>query len=168
MQLEELFDYKNQLMKDLLTTESIVSLLNDDNTQFDMSDAEGLAYKQIFPYEFVPETIQDGKTYICFDVDVTKVYNKSFLEAVLYIWVFSHKSAMRLPEGGVRPDAICTEICKKINGSREYGLGQLDFVSMRRFAPMTDYVGKCMVFNATEMNRQYNGSQFVPSNRKVG
>ena len=30
MQLQEFFDYKNQLMEDLLTSESIVRLLDDD------------------------------------------------------------------------------------------------------------------------------------------
>ena len=51
MQLEELFDYKNQLMKDLLTTESIVRLIDD---KIDMSDAKSLAYTQVFPCEYVP------------------------------------------------------------------------------------------------------------------
>lgn len=165
MQLKDLFDYKNQLMSDLLTSPEIVALLDD---QLDIADAEQLAYTQVFPYEYVPETIQEGKTYICFDVDVQKTYNKSFLEAVIYVWVFCHKHSLRLPEGGVRPDKLCCKICEKLNGSRMYGLGELDFSSMRRFAPMTDYLGKCMVFNATETNRQYDGSRPVPSNRKVG
>ena len=166
MQLEEFFDYKNQLMKDLLTSPEIVSLVND-SVSVENAEQE-LKYTQIFPYEYVPETSQEGKTYICFDVDVQKSLNKSFLVPVIYVWVFSHKHALRLPEGGVRPDKICSEICKILNGSRYYGLGQLDFDSVRRFAPMTDYLGKVMVFSATEMNRQYDGTRPIPSNRKVG
>lgn len=164
MQLEELFDYKNQLMKDLLTTESIVKLIDD---KIDMSDAKSLAYTQVFPCEYVPETVQDGKTYICFDVDVQRSVDKTYLLPTIYVWVFTHKSSLRLPNGGgVRTDAICSEICKRINGSMRYGLGELEFISCRRFAPMTDYQGKVMTFNAKDFKKVFNPNKDIPANRK--
>ena len=46
MQLEEFYDYKNQLMGDILTNKNIVSLLDSD-ISFD--DASQLAYTQVFP-----------------------------------------------------------------------------------------------------------------------
>lgn len=163
MQLQDFFDYKNQLMKDLLTNESIVSLIQRDTT---VETAESLAYTQVFPYEYLPETVDKGQTFICFDVDVSGVSNKTLLTPVIYIWVFSHKSNLRLPEGGVRPDKLCSEICKVINGSRFYGLGELNLYSVKRFSPMTDYQGKLMTFYAKEFNRTYDGSKPIPSNRK--
>lgn len=165
MQLEDLYDYKNQLMKDIVTTQSIVSLLHD-NTE--VVEPESLVYTQVFPYEYVPETIQEGKTYICFDVDVQKATSKQFLLPTIYVWIFSHKSRLRLPEGGIRVDKICCEISKKINGSRFYGRGELELYSVKRFAPMTDYQGKCMTFYATEVNRVYDPNKPTPANRKVG
>lgn len=164
MQLQDFFDYKNKLMEDLLTNETITSLVKSDA---DDDELDTLAYTQIFPYEYVPETVQDGATYICFDVDVQGVSNKTFLTPILYIWVFSHRSKLRLPEGGVRPDKLCSEICKAINGSREYGLGELNLYSVKRFAPMTDYQGKLMTFTAKEFNRQYDGTKYTPANRKA-
>lgn len=163
MQLEELYDYKNQLMKDLLTNSSIVNLINPD---IEMSESHKLAYNQVFPYEYVPDTVEVGNTFICFDVDIQKSINKTFLSPTLYVWVFTHKSQLRLPEGGVRTDKLCSEICKAINGSRCYGLGELNLYSIRRFAPMTDYQGKCMTFQAVEFNRQYDPGKYIPSNRK--
>lgn len=163
MQLKDFFDYKNQLMEDLLTHESIVSLIKQD---MDMKDAESLAYSQVFPYEYVPETVQGGGTYICFDVDIQNVSGKTFLTPALYIWVFAHRSNLRLPEGGVRTDKLCSEICEVINGSRYYGLGELNLYSVKRFAPMTDYQGKVMTFYAKEFNRQFNGAKQTPANRK--
>lgn len=163
MQLSDFFDYKNQLMKDLLTSESIVSLLD---SKIDIRDADNLAYKQVFPFEYVPDTVQGGDTYICFDVDIQGVSNKTFLTPIIHIWVFSHKSKLRLPEGGVRTDKLCSEICKTINGSRFYGLGELNLYAVKRFAPMTDYQGKMMTFTAREFNMQYNGSKPTPANRK--
>lgn len=102
MQLEEFFDYKNQLMNDLLTNEEIVRLLADDCKP--VNDVQDLVYKQVFPYEYIPETIEHGQTFICCDVDIQKSVNKTFLIPVLYIWVFSHKSKLRLPKetgGGI-------------------------------------------------------------------
>lgn len=163
MQLQDFFDYKNKLMEDLLTNETIVHLVN---SEVSMEDAGDLAYTQIFPYEYICETVQDGSTFICFDVDIQSVSNKTFLTPVLYIWVMSHRSTLRLPEGGVRPDKICSEICKVINGSRYYGLGELNLYSVKRFAPLTDYQGKLMTFYAKEFNRQFDGAKPTPVNRK--
>ena len=117
-------------MEDLLTSESIVRLLDDD---ISMDDAGKLAYKNVFPCEYVPETVQDGKTFICFDVDIQQSVNKTYLLPTLYVWVFTHRSKLRLPNGGgVRTDKMCSEICKAINGSRKYGLGELDLYSVKK------------------------------------
>lgn len=163
MQLNDFFDYKNKLMEDLITNKSIVSLIKDGT---DVENAASLIYTQVFPYEYVPETVQTGGTYVCFDVDIQNVSNKTFLTPVLYVWVFAHRSNLRLPEGGVRTDKLCSEICEAINGSRYYGLGELSLYSVKRFAPMTDYQGKLMTFYTKEFNRQFNGAKSTPTNRK--
>ena len=165
MYLEEFYDYKNQLMGDILTNETIVALINE-NVPFE--EAETLAYTQVFPYEYLPETVEEGRTFICFDVDIQRPNGKTFLSPVIYIWVFTHKSLLRLPEGGVRPDKLCSEICKVIDGSRMYGLGELNIYSAKRFSPMTDYQGKVLMFQATDFNRVYDPKRPVPSNRKTG
>lgn len=164
MQLEEFFDYKNQLMEDLLTNQEITKLLDDNCKAIDKP--ENLVYRQVFPFEYIPDTIEHGQTFICCDVDIQRSLNKTFLLPVLYVWVFSHKSKLRLPEGGVRTDKLCSEIAKAINGSRDYGLGELDLYSVKRFAPITDYQGKVMMFQAQDFNRVLPTGKPVPSNRK--
>ena len=166
MQLNEFFEYKNQLIKDLLTSEEIIRLVDDENVSGD--DPASLVYRQIYPYEYIPDTIEQGQTYICCDVDIQKVMNKTFLQPVLYIWVFSHKNKLRLPEGGVRTDRLCAEIAKAINGSRYYGMGELELYAVKRFAPLEDYQGKVMTFYAQEFNRTSPSGKPIPSNRKKG
>ena len=164
-QLDELFDYKNQLMEDLLTHKDIVALIDDT---IELKNAKKLVYKQVFPYEYIPNTVEEGKTFICCDVDIQKTVNQTFLIPTLYVWVFTHKSKLRLPEGGVRTDKLCSKIVEAINGSRDYGLGELELYSVKRFAPMTDFQGKFMVFNAKDFNRLYDYNKPIPSNRKRG
>lgn len=165
MYLDEFFDYKNQLMDDLLTDEKIVKLINEN---VDIKDAGSLVYTQVFPYEYVPETVEHGLTFICSDVDITAAPNKTYYEPTLYVWIFTHKSLLRLPEGGVRTDKLAHEVAKKLNGSRFYGLGELSLRSVKRFAPMMDYQGKVLVFDAKDFNRPHPTGKVIPANRKKG
>lgn len=166
MQLDEFFDYKDRVMSDLLTNKEIVRLLDDDEKG--ISNPEELVYKQVFPYEYVPETITHGQTFICCDVDIQKVMSKTFLAPYLYIWVFTHKSKIKLRDGGVRTDKLCSEIAEVLNGSRYYGLGELELNSVRRFYPIADYLGRVLTFNATDFNRLSPSGKTAPSNRKAG
>lgn len=164
-QLDEFYDYKNQLIDDLLTNKEIVNLIDEN---IDISDAKKLVLTQIFPLEYIPETVEEGKTYICCDVDIQKVPNKTYLFPILYIWVFTHKSKLFLPKGGLRVDKLCSKIAGAINGSRKYGIGELELYSVKRFAPMTDYQGKIITFNAKDYNRLSPNNKTIPSNRKKG
>lgn len=160
-------------MEDIITNEQIVHLINEEVVFDDAYDS--LAYTQVFPFEYIPETTENGHTYVCFDVDIEEMEEplkgSTYLQAIIKIWVFSHKSRLRIPPeegGGVRPDMICCKINKSINGSYMYGLGKLNLKGVRRFAPMTDYNGKCMTFVAKEFNRVNSMSRKpIPANRKL-
>ena len=165
MLLEEFFDYKNKFVEDIITDETIVDLI-DPNHMY--SNPVDMIYDNVNPYEFYPETIEKGKVYVCCDVDVTAVGGKPFYELALYVWVFAHRSILRLPEGGVRTDKLCSEINKKLNGSVFYGLGELDLDRVKRFSPIADYTGKVMTFVTTDFNRIHNPKKALPANRKDG
>lgn len=165
MQLEELFDYKNLLMKDLCKNDAIVKLVTG-NAKARVPNHD-LAYSQIFPFEFVPETEDESRTFICFDVDILRVPNKTFYIPALYIWVFAHKSKLRMSEGRLLLDTLSAELDKMLNGNRYFGLGDLKLYSVTRFAPITDYRGRCLTYSARDFNRP-SGIPKVPSNRKAG
>lgn len=164
-QLDEFYDYKNKVIEEILTDEQLVHLINPNVS---LADAKDLVYTQVFPYEFVPETMQEGKTYICCDVDIQKSVNDLILSPTIFIYVMSHSSVLRLDEGGIRPDKICALIAQKLNGSRRFGLGSLDLYSVKRFAILTDYPGKVMTFYARDYNRQFDPRRYTPVNRKEG
>ncbi len=164
VQLEEFFRYKNQLINDMLTNKEIVKLLAAPDEK--PKDAPALVYSQVFPYEYVPDTIEHAQTFVCCDVDIDEVQSKTYLSPTLYIWVFTHKSLLRLPQGGVRTDRLCEEIAKTINGSRYYGLGELGLKKVRRFAPIVDYQGKVLTFSARDFNRVSPSGRSAPTNRR--
>ena len=164
MLLEELFDYKNELMKVLCSNKSVVRLITDDEAA-DIPNHH-LAYKNIFPFEYVPDTIGNGGTFICYDVDVLDVQNRTYLYPVLYVWIFTHKSKLRLPEGGIRLDSLAIEINKELNGSRHFGLGELQLGRVDRFVPIDDFQGRCLTFYAKDFNN-INPSKRAPVNRRI-
>ena len=175
MYLEEFVNYKNQLVDDLLGNEEIVRLLNDKYEQTPVEHVKELFLTQVFPYEYIPETIEHGQTFICFDVDISRMsdrreaaHNRMTYAPVLYIWLFTHKSLLWLPEGGVRTDRLAIEIAKTINGSHNYGMGSLELYSVKRFAPLMDYQGKVMTFDAKDWNHPNPTGRPWPSNRRVG
>jgi len=163
MLLNEFFDYKNELMKTLCCNEEIVRLVTDSSSA--PAPNYDLAYKQIYPYEFIPETVDDGKTFICFDVDIADVVDKTFYLPALYVWAFTHKSKMRLNEGGIRMDQLAVEINKELIGSRYFGLGELELHSVGRFSPIADYQGRVLTYSARDFNR-VSPSKRPPANRK--
>lgn len=162
--LQDLYDYKNQLMKDLMTNEAIARLLQDERGE--PTDPKHFIYSQVFPYEYVPDTVEHGKTFICCDVDVTRTSGKTLYTPTLYIWIFTHKSKLRLPEGGVRVDRLASEIVETINRSYDYGMGELQLYSSKRFSPIADYQGKMLTFSAREWNAPGVNTKQIPSNRK--
>lgn len=163
MYLDEFFNYKNELMKTLCCNKDIVHLITDSKNA--PVPNYSLAYKQIYPFEFIPETVDDGQTFICFDVDIAEVVDKTYYLPVVYVWVFTHKSKLRLNEGGIRTDQLAVEINKELNGSRYFGLGELDLYSVGRFSPITDYQGRVLAYYAKDFNRQ-SPSKRPPVNRK--
>ena len=164
MFLDEFFDYKNRLIKDLLTDDEIVKLL-DPNGMY--PDPRQMVYDTVNPYEFYPETIEKGKVYLCCDVDVFSTGDRPYYTLSLYVWVFCHKSLLQVPEGGVRTDKICAAVDRKINGSRYYGQGRLELNSSKRFAPMADYAGKMLTYRATDVNKLSMLNNEKPANRKT-
>lgn len=168
MNLEETFDYKNQLMEHICTNEAVVKLITKN--EHPALPNHNLAYTQVFPCEWVPDTIADSKTYICFDVDIASVPNKTYYLPVMYVWVFTHKSNLRMDKefgGGLTVDRTVVEIDKMLNGNRFYGLGDLKLSALKRFTPITGYHGKVIVYSARDFNRP-SGRIYSPSNRKEG
>lgn len=165
MQLEEFYDYKNLLMEQLCCDPEIVRVVTDNDEA--AVPNHDLPYYQVFPFEYVPETVNDAKTFICFDVDIVSVPNKTMYIPVIYVWVFAHKSRLRAKEGGCTLDKMAAAVNRLLNGSRYYGLGELKLDSVRRFTPVTDYLGRVLTFYTKDFNRKWTKPD-IPVNRKEG
>ena len=149
MYLEEISDYKIKIMKALCQSKSIQKLV-----MLRESTREGreMMYTNIYPYSFVPETVTKANTFICFEIEVKRVLNRTFKEMDIIFWIFTHQSLIRTNEG-IRPDVLSNEVDKIFNGSREFGLGTTELKIVSLVNPAKDYHGRTLVYKSTEFNR---------------
>lgn len=166
MMLDEFFDYKNLIMETICCDKEIVHLVT--NSAEAPVPNHDLPYRQVFPFEYLPDTVDDAQTFICFDVDIARAYSKTLYVPVLYVWAFTHRSLFRLPDGGVRLDRLSAAINRKMAGSMYFGMGRLDLYSVTRFLPIQTYAGRALTYRTLDWNRTYewDRQQDVPGNRK--
>ena len=149
--LEEFTEYKQTLMKAICTSDRIVELLklNTDPVGIQWRD---MRYKRIFPYNYVPYTIETAQTFICFTVTAPNVKDNLIAELRLTVYVFTHQDIMRT-DSGVRTDLLVSEIDKLLNGSTKYGLGK---VSLRACdvmqVPAQGYSGLYSVYTVKDFS----------------
>ena len=149
MYLEELSKYKIEIMKRLCLSKEIQSLI-----LFSESENQGkeMMYKNIFPYAFIPDTVTDASTFICFDLEIQRVQNRTFKDINMLFWIFTHQSLMRT-DNGIRTDIIANEVDKILNGNKNFGLGTSELKKVLRINPAKDYHGRTLIYKTVDFNR---------------
>jgi len=163
--LDELYQYKNTLMELLCSDQAIVKLVMDNQ------DAEcpnrDMPYKHVFPYNHTPEITKEATVYVCFDVEVKRVPNKTILYPDVYVWAFCHVSLMRLADGGgVRPDRLVCEINHVLSGSPCLGAGPLELVGLSSVSPIDHHWGKLLHYTTVDFNRPSTSYDKLRSGRR--
>ena len=148
--LEEITDYRAEIMKVLCSDREIVELLTDKKDR-NIPD-RNLMYTQIFPYAYTPETTQKATTYICFRLTVPRVDNKTYKNISITFYIFTHQSLVRTTDG-LRFDLIGEAIDGLFNGKRGLGLGRVELNGMDDISPTKDYHGISLEYVVSEFNR---------------
>ena len=137
-------------MKSLCLSEKIqrLILLTPPNN----TNGREMMYKNIFPYPYVPDTVVEANTFICFDMEVRRVQNRTFKDVSISFWTFTHQSLMRTKDG-IRTDLLANEIDNIINGNRKFGLGTVELQSVTLMNPAKDYHGRTLIYRSVDFNR---------------
>lgn len=149
--LEEFTVYKNTLMEAICTSDSIFNLMKLSNDPSDLR-CKDLRYVRIFPYNYVPLTIETAQTFICFTVTAPNVKNNIISELILTVFVFTHQDLMRT-KNGMRTDLLISEIDKLLNGSTKYGLGKVELKACDVMqVPCQGYSGLFSMYKVKDFN----------------
>ena len=150
--LEEFTSYKQTLMESICMSKEITDLLRLESDPPDIVGRD-MRFNRIFPYNYVPLTIEQAKTFVCFTVVAPQVKNNVITQMRLIVWVFTHQNLMRT-SNGMRTDLLVSEIDKLLNGSTKYGFGKVERKSCDLMnVPCEGYTGLVSVYSVDDFNR---------------
>lgn len=161
--LNVISDMKQVILRSILSDEDIVKILrNSHNVQ--VPDIQ-LRYTQVFPWMRTFETVEEAKSFITFEVAVTRVQNCAVREFELRIYIMTHESLMLMngqvcgelgldaSDCGTRIDVLADKIDYLINGSEELGFGKIELIASPPFTPAEKFLGRILVYHVEGWNR---------------
>ena len=146
----ELYEYKRKVIQKFLDCDAIVEAINAEEL-----DASELVYHNIFPFGVILETQTDAKTIITVEVTMPQVstVNYFFKDVLLVVNVICHQDLMRTDYGVPRHDYISKLICEILNGSTDFGYGEVSLVSNTENAFSERHAGRTMRFQTKEQTK---------------
>lgn len=121
-------DWKNKALSMIQNDDEIMSLL--DMTP---EEADDPMYVRLFPYNHIPETIEETKVYITVQVSIPRImWGRIWANPRMTIRVISHQDKMKLTEPGIsatRIDYIAELIIKMFQGIKGFGGGTLELAT---------------------------------------
>ena len=126
---KEIVTYKNQIASTILNDNAIVSMITEIIPP--EKPVEDLLYTYIFPFDYIPDAIQEVGCYICYEIEVPKVsiVNYFFKDVIITFRIICHQAAMKTSYGATRIDYLAHLIELLFNGNTEYGFNNLELVS---------------------------------------
>lgn len=157
MNLSEFREYRSDLMRKICENENIQRyLLNDGETITIPSD---LIEKHVYPYEYIPGTTEEGKTFVSMLLAIHSVDNgMTSYECYMNLYITSYEGIMWVKnEDGqsvLRYDAIAEEIDRMLNGTRDLGF-RVDLVGRKDgYQPARKFHGTMLTYCITAWNRK--------------
>lgn len=120
-------EWKNKAIELVLGQDEIIDLL-----QMDEEETDDPMYTRIFPYNHIPQTIEETKVYITFTVNVPKItFNKIWAYPRLTVRVIAHQERMKLNLAGVSATRIdyMAKLIVNLLTKQDFGFGKLQLAT---------------------------------------
>lgn len=144
-------EWKNKALSMILGEDEILSLFEKSDEQL-----ENIVYSNIFPYGYIPETQEQADLYMTLEVSIPKIVFRHIWEyPQLKIKLICHQSRMKLKKAGVsatRIDYLSQLIDKLLNGSSDWGYGNLILVSNVEYNLSATYKVREMIFQGQDLS----------------
>lgn len=158
---------KEIIKRTLLNDQQLVNLMLDKGVnvaEFEdkPTGSKSPAKNLIKTYKFVPETIEDDKTYITMSshVDYT---DRDFVKMMsVELYVMCHKSQVDTLQGN-RHDLLADRVDRLLNGTlnfSEFGLGRFALAEADEFIPIGDYYAWAITYKTLALSRETNISDY--------
>jgi len=161
--LNVISDMKQTMLRALLSDEDVVKILRN-TCDVELPDM-GLRYTQVFPWMYVPDTVEETKSYIGMKIKARNQINAAAKVYEMTIYIICHKEHMRMnaavceqlgldtTDSGSRVDVLMDKVDCLINGSEEFGFGKVEFVESDEFRPTDKFHGRYITYRVNGWNR---------------
>ena len=141
-------------MSSIINSPELIALVNDSYIEDgEIIDANGLVYKQIFPFYYIPDTQTETLSYVIMKVNGLGVSGKIYNKAEVYICVMSHQDIMKVEDAnGTRIDLMGEIIEDLFNGRDDFGFGEMELKSNAEININTTYRGRELRFFVEDFN----------------
>lgn len=163
MNLEEIGSFKNKVVSKLINDENIIDVLIGDIDSIDDPESAMLGKNGtgkggcVFKFEYVPDTQEDSKTFLCVEVVPERTNGDSVTEMTIYVFVYCSKNLMqtyrRKGQAGTRVDILASDVDKVLNGNKEFGIGPLEWAGSSIYKPASCYYGRMLVYQVSAFRR---------------
>ena len=150
---QEIIEYKRSAMAAMAGVDNIVKAINAKDVSGEYLDPGDLFYTHIFPYDYLPDSIDVIGTYVTVEVSMPNVStaNYFFKDVLITVTIICHQDMMQMTDseplgatGSTRADYLSVEIDKLFNQTTEL-LGKYKVELVSNVAGSIDPVHKCRV-----------------------
>lgn len=152
-------EIKDRVIELILSDQTVVDLIADD--EYKTAPAPGLMYRRVFPFLYIPETVDRASTLVCVEGNIINMRSDSVATVELIISVMCHADAMRTDFGN-RIDALADAIDDLINHTRQNGIGkvipQQSRYPTRTYLPNYGLVAREVKYEVSNFNFRYGAT----------
>lgn len=157
-QASPITSYKRKLMSSITASPALISLIDDsyvvNGECVNVDDEEnGLIYKQIFPYYYIPEIQSRELSYVMIKIDGLGVTDNIYTSAEVFVCAAAHQNMMQV-NGSVdtRIDLMGEVIEELFNGREDFGFGKMTLVSSTETDINSVVKGRVLKFVVEDFN----------------
>lgn len=147
-------DFKKELMYKLVSSDAVIKAMGND----DIECNDEAVYKYIFPYFYIPYTIEEAHSYICMKVNMNNLANANEYigNFSIIVWVISNQEIMKVEGigGATRIDHMADLVEEILNGSEAFGIKRLQITSNTEEDLDMRHRCRKLVFSANDFSQQ--------------
>lgn len=159
--LDEIIDYKKDIIKKLGLSKEVVGLLLDDP---DIDMGSDKAYKvfddNLFDYNYVDDTQSSTKPLIMVDVEIASIPTDTIKDMYIFVQVAVPKLQMKLDGKkftgvkGNRKDNLLRQIDLLLNNSLDFGIGRLKLDRVNVAVVPDSYTSTLLTYSISDFARR--------------
>ena len=149
----EIIEYRSEIMTQIYRSKELVKLLGCENEE---CPQEVIPYNFSFPHEYIPDTINETKRFINYEISATiDTNNNVFKDLTIYFFVVCHEDVIKYKEKNrtyLWYDKVACELDNIFCEKNILGVGKTYLVSNVPYCPQQKFKGRLLKFVVKDFN----------------